>query len=613
MDHTEGLLGVRLLSIALLLPSLAPGADSYCPAYPQPMRELHRARLGLERAASKWVSRSTRATTRAIPAPANLIDDYIFAKMASDGIEPAPLTNDAEFLRRVTLDLTGRIPSPEQAAAFLASEDGSRRTALIDSLVGSEAYVDNWTLFYANLFEVTSGYYNFISVDSRNLFHRALRDFVQNDRPLSGLVSDLISGTGDSFTSGPVNFLVRGWQNGDPIQDTWDTLTDRVTTRFLGTKTECISCHDGRRHLEQINLWLTGKRREQFWRQSAFFSRMQMTPISIDAFNQQMRFLIVERSSGGYPAAVSSFQPGPRPTRNGGPYDPAYLFTGEAPGSGSWRRELARMVTGDRQFARAAVNYLWAHFFTTGIVDPPDGWDLARIDPANPPPEPWTLQPTHPDLIERLADEFIQSNFSIRHIMRLIAGSNAYQLSSRYEGEWRPEFARYFARHQPRRLSAEEIYDAVAAATLTLRPMFVRGWEQPVYYAGQLPDMNEPGIDPGNISTILTNFGRGNWWNINRTTRPTVLQTLYLMNDNAINFRVFGRGTPEPSTRVGLLMQANLSDGDALNQIYLATLGRYPADAETATANAHPKPTREQWLSDIQWALLNKLDFIFNY
>ena len=601
---------MRLWIIALL-PFLGLGADPYCSAYPRQQRELDRARLALERSASRWASRAEKVPA-SVPASANFIDEHIFARMASDGVAPAPLTNDAEFLRRATLDLTGRIPSPEQAAEFLASQDGNKRGALLDALLGSEAFVDNWTLFYANLFEVTSGYYNFISIDGRNRFYGTLRDFVRNDRPLSALVTDLIAGTGDSYTAGPLNFLVRGWQNGDPIQDTWDTLTDRVTTRFLGTKTECISCHDGRRHLEQINLWLTGKRREQFWRMSAFFSRMQMTPISIDAFNQQMRFLIVERPVGAYPAAVNPTQPGPRPSRIGGPYDPAYLVTGQTPASGSWRRELARLIAADRQFARAAVNYLWAHFFTNGIVDPPDGWDLARIDPANPPPAPWTIQPTHPDLIERLADEFIESNFSIRRIIRLIVQSNAYQLSSRYEGEWRPEYSRYFARHEPRRLSAEEIYDAIATATLTQRPMFVRGWDQPVLYAGQLPDMNEPAFD-NQANQILANFGRGNWWNVTRSTRPTVLQTLYLMNDNAINFRVFGRGTPEPSTRVGLLMQANLNDADALKQIYLATLGRYPTDAETAVANGHPKGNREQWLADIQWALLNKLDFIFNY
>ena len=594
------------------------GADPYCPAYPQPQRVLDLARLALERGAQAYSARAGKTPMRRATASTNFIDDFIFSKMAADGVEPAPLTTDAEFLRRVTLDLTGRIPTPEQAADFLNNPDGNKRLALIDSLIGSGAYVDNWTLFYANLFEVTSGYYNMISVDSRNLFYRNLRDFVQNDRSLAGLATDLISGTGDSFTSGPLNFLVRGWQNGDPVQDTWDTLTDRVTTRFLGAKTECISCHDGRRHLEKINLWLTSHRREEFWGQSAFFSRMQMTSLSLDAFNQQLHFMIVERGSGGYPSIVSPQQPGPRPSRYGGPYTPAYIFNGEQPRTGEWRRELGRIVTADRQFARAAVNYIWAHFFSSGIVDPPDGWDLARIDPSHPPPEPWTLQPTHPELIERLADEFIRSNFSIQSVIRPIVQSNAYQLSSRYPGEWKPEYARYFAKHQPRRLSAEELYDALATATLTLRPMFVRGFDQPVYYASQLPDMNEPNIDPASIGTILTNFGRGNWWNINRTTRPTVLQVLFMMNDSSIDLRTFGRsptnlGSPEFTTRVSLLMQSNLSDTDAVKQLYLATLGRYPADEELTVVNRQPKPSREQWLGDIQWALLNKLDFMFNY
>jgi hypothetical protein len=151
------------------------------------------------------------------------------------------------------------------------------------------------------------------------------------------------------------------------------------------------------------------------------------------------------------------------------------------------------------------------------------------------------------------------------------------------------------------------------SATLTERAMFVRGYDQPVYYAAQLPDMNEPNIDAGNIGTILSNFGRGNWWNINRTTRPTVLQVLYLMNDNAIDFRTFARGNPGPTTRVALLMQSPLNDTDAVNQLYLATLGHYPSDQELRVVNQHPKSNREQWLSDIQWALLNKLDFIFNY
>ena len=114
-------------------------------------------------------------------------------------------------------------------------------------------------------------------------------------------------------------------------------------------------------------------------------------------------FLITDLPSGGYTSWVDPNNPGPRPARFGGPYNPAFLMTGETPQSGTYREEFARMLTGNRQFARAAVNYIWAAMFTQGIVDPPGQWDLARLDPANPPPNPWTLQPTHPELIEALA------------------------------------------------------------------------------------------------------------------------------------------------------------------------------------------------------------------
>jgi hypothetical protein len=588
-------------------------ADPACPSYPKARRESDFTRLELERLASSYsAAHKSAARRRVASASANFIDDYIFGKMTADGVSPAPGASDAEFLRRVSIDLTGRIPTVEQAERFLSDDNPNKRSQLINALLGSEAFIDNFTLSYLNLFEVTSGYYNLIGIDGRNYFYRYIRDFIERDRSYREVTTELITAAGDAQASGPANFIVRGFQQGDPIQDTWDTLTDRVTTRFLGLKTECVSCHDGRRHLEQINLFLTSRRREEFWRMSAFFSRMNLVFVSVDAFNQQMRGLVTDRSVGGYHSVVSPNNPGPRPSRSGGPYEPAYVFTGEKPASGEWRPEFARMVTADRQFARAAVNYLWAHFFSVGIVDPPDGWDLARIDPKNPPPAPWTLQPTHPELIEALADEFIRGDYSIRRIIRLLAESNAYQLSSRYGDGWRSEYARYFAKHIPRRLSAEEVYDAVATATLTETPMFVEGFDQPLMYASQLPDPREPRGD-GNIRNFLNNFGRGDWFQVPRNSTSTVLQVLYLMNDNVVNFRTFADRVESRNTQVAQLMQSALSDEAAVRRLFLATLSRYPSDDELATAMRNRRNPRDQWLTDIQWALLNKLDFLFNY
>ena len=601
---------LRVLAAVLILTFGLFADDPNCPAYPRSERIAGQARLAFERSPGTPSAGDRQRSQQQHFTSANFIDDFIFGKMAQNGVQSAPLTNDAEFLRRVSLDLTGRIPTAEEVVQFVIDPGPNKRDALIERLIASTGFADYWTFFYSNHFEVTSRYYNFIGVTGRNLFYRYLRDFIVNDRSYAQVAAELISGKGDSHKTGPPNFLVRAFQQGDPIQDTWDGATDRITTKFLGVKSECISCHNGARHLEGINLYLSTRKREEFWRQSAFLSRATFTQLAADAFNQQWRFVLNDRASGGYNTVVDSGNPGPRPTRTGGPYTPAYMFTGEPSRTNDWRGELARMVTSDRQFARAAVNYLWAHFFKYGIVDPPDAWDLARIDPKNPPPAPWTLQPTHPELLEALADEFIRSNYSVRTIVRKIVQSNTYQLSSRYPGEWKPGYERYFAKHFPRRLMAEEIYDAMAKATMTETPMFVEGFDQPVYRATQLPDPSEPRTD-SNVMTFLTNLGRGDWWQNARTSDSNVLQVLYLMNDNETNFRTFA--TRGISTQVSRVLQSGVTDRHAVNHLFLTTLGRWAGDEEYATLLQHKTSDHEQWLSDIQWSLLNRPDFIFNY
>jgi Protein of unknown function (DUF1553)/Protein of unknown function (DUF1549) len=601
---------MRTILIALAFAMTLVASDGHCPAYPSSQREADRIQFKKQQDGLAF-SLQKRAPVQLSVTAANFIDDFIFGNMAADGVPWALQSSDTEFLRRVYLDLTGRIPSSAEVAQFLADSNPDKRQTVIDSLMTSPAFVDYWTAFFANHLEVTSGYYNFIGIPGRNLFYQYLRQFVAGDRSYAEVASELIAGAGDSHVSGPPNFMVRGFQQGDPIQDTWDATSDRITKKFLGIKTECVSCHNGAHHLEPINAYLAARQRIEFWRQSAFLSRTNFLQLAVDAFNQQWHFILIDRATGGYSSVVDPNNPGPRPSRSGGPYTPVYMFTGERPQSDNWRGELGRMVTSDRQFARATVNYIWAHFFKYGIVDPPDGWDLARIDPSNPPAAPWTLQPTHPELMEALADDFIRSGYSIRHLVKTIVASNAYQLSSKFEGEWRPEYERYFAKHFPRRLSAEEIYDAMMTATETEKPMIVEGFDQPLYFATQLPDPTEPRND-FSIRNFLSNFGRGDWWQVVRTSDTNVLQVLYLMNDNMINFRTFG--TRSVSTRVSRILESNLSDEEAVNELFLSTLGRRASNEELALLQKRKTPSNyEQWLSDIQWTLLNKVDFIFNY
>lgn len=603
----------RLVATVLLSLITLQGADPYCGAYTPALKLEWLASQARERAFQSYHAKSHVALkgTKTLDSN-NFIDTFISSKMAADGVVPAAQSKDAEFLRRVMLDLTGRIPTPEALDSFLASDRPDKRNELIESLLGSEAYVDRWSLFYRDLFQVTSRYYQFIPPEGRNKFGDYLRDFVAKDRPYNLVAREIIASEGMGHEYGPVNYLVRAYQNGDPIQDTYDTLTDRTTVRFLGFKTECVSCHDGRRHLEEINLFLTRQRRTDFWKMSAFFSRLDLRFLLLDSYSRQFSLLAKDRNSGGYNSIVRADNPGPRPLRHGGPYEPKFILTGETAKSGDWRKELGRMATDNRQFARASVNYLWAAMFTQGIVDPPDNWDMDRIDPNNPPRSPFTLQPSHPELLEKLADEFIRSNYSIRSMLRLMAQSQAYQLSSRYEGEWRPEYERYFARRIVRRLGPEELFDAISSATQTETPMYNFPQDEPVYFATKLLDPSEP-RENGSVRNFLLQFGRGDYWDSPSSRASTVLQSLYLMNDNTVNFRTFPNRDGGRPNRVTQILSSRMTDDEAIQILFKATLSRPATSEEMATVKTLRKGTRDSWLPDLQWALINKLDFLFNY
>src|SRR5688572_12757289 len=205
---------IRPILIVLLLTTtlLAFAADHYCPAYPAAQRRVDLDRLDLERRTQAF-----RATPDKDPRPrplslasVNFVDGQIFSELAAAGIESAPLSSDTEFLRRVMLDLTGRIPSTDRVREFTSSDSLSKRTDLIDSLMQSEEFVDYWTFLFANKFEVTSRYYNFIGVPGRNLFYNFLRDFIARDRSYAEVAGEMISAGGDTHVNGAGNFLIRG-------------------------------------------------------------------------------------------------------------------------------------------------------------------------------------------------------------------------------------------------------------------------------------------------------------------------------------------------------------------------------------------------------------------
>jgi hypothetical protein len=601
----------KLLFPILLVASILFAQDTHCPAYPVAVRQADQQILNRDREFERYQLSAASSDERglSIPPGNNFIDDLVFGKMRRDGVNAADLTTDSEFVRRVYLDLTGRIPTLDQAQTFLSNTASDRRSCLVEQLMTSDAYADQFTHWFVQRFRITTKADSRISPQEGYNFWNFVRNFVVADSPYDAFVRSMLTASGDADQQPAIAFLGRFFTLESPIQDQWDAFTDGATTQFLGFKTDCISCHDGRRHLENINLFLAPHPRKDFWKLSAFFARTRIQIVSDDTAGFRPRLILSNVPSGFYTGAVDPTNPGARPTRTDANERPLYWLSGQQePANGNWQQEFARILTSDRQFGRAAVNYIWAYFFGSGIVDPPNGWDLRRTDPANPPPEGWPFQNANPELLEALTDRFIQSNYSLKTIIRLIVNSNAYQLSMRYPSAWNDNYARYFARREARRLSAEQLVDSLITATDTVIPMEgVPG--RILRYANQ---MAEPFQTGSPFEPLLISLGRGDWINQLPTNKPSLLGVLDFFNSWSIDLRIHASsGRSGPQTQLSVWVAQGLSDNEILQRMFMATLTRPPTAAEIQAVMAHKLTDRGMWLTSVQWALLQKIDFVF--
>ena len=523
-------------SLAILPAAAFQNSDPGCPRYPSAIRTEQLDILDLDRAFQQFASRARRSQVGAklsATTYTNFIDQRLFDKMAADKVTPAPRTTDVEFLRRAYIDLTGRIPTPEAAQAFFDSTEPGKRAKLIDQLLASPAYTDQLTTFWANKFKVTRSHES-IGTLGRNAFYEFLRKSIADDRPYDSFARELLSAAGEVDSVPGTQFFARWMDVNGPVQDSWDDITDKITTTFLGYKTECISCHNGRAHLEKINLWLAGKKRTDVWRQAAFFGKTYVAPV----YGRIPEFLVKDSEKGYDPRTKSLV----RLPRYKAAVEPAFLLTGEGLGSkpGEGEREAyARMLTSDPQFARAAVNLVWSKLMGRGIVDPPFGFDLARQDPANPPPAPWTIQPSDPELLNALAADFRQHRYDLRRLMRLIVSSRAYQLSSVGSGEWKESHDHYFARHLPRRLSAEEFWDAVSDATGIYEKFKVKDLDRPFRYVMEASFNQDFASSHASIWNLLQEWGQTDREDP-PTDRSSVVQAASTASSGKANSRRIG-------------------------------------------------------------------------
>ncbi|MEX2304365.1 MAG: DUF1553 domain-containing protein [Bryobacterales bacterium] len=605
---------------------------------------------------SALVPRSRGRAFDKFPGQGDSIDDFIFGELKLRGIPPALPATDSEFLRRVTLDLTGRIPTQQEVIAFLSDADTEKRGRKVSELLAASQWADRWAMFFGDLYHntiVTAQVNRY--VDGRDAFHLFLLESLRQNKPYDQLVREMLASTGaadgrnypdeyatyeqfqqitSDYQGNPVkptgaSYIVGGLTTGGPVQDTYDALAAATARDLLGiSHMDCILCHDGRNHLDALSVWGAGAKRAQGWGLAAFFSQTRLTrprrlpppPEGQQPLRPQY-WIVAGDERGDYRLNTTT---GNRPARQPASdaaavvAPPAYPFGGGGNAGGESHGEaLGRLLTADKQFARAAVNYVWREFFGRGIVEPPDQFDPARLDPAAPPPDPWTIQPSHPALLEFLAGEFIEQGFDLQWLMSEIANSSAYQLSSKYEGVWNPTYETYFARHQVRRLRAEELHDALLIsgglpAQYTVSPAIGA-----VTFAMQFPDVQLVPRVPrreqtgllGATPSFLDSFFRGDRDETARSGEGSILQALQLMNSPLVLARVDAR-------RQGTALAAIVEQADdvAVQLLYLRVLSR-PPTAEELSSGVQTLRSGERTAKaeDLMWSLYNKVDFIFNY
>jgi hypothetical protein len=540
----------------------------------------------------------------------NLIDQHLFGAMARDAVPHGPMSNDYEFCRRVYLDLTGRIPTPEQLAAFVGSSVPGKRDKLIDELIASPAWVDQWAYWYG---DVTRACGNRFGNPTLKHFDAWVRQSLREDKPYDRFVTEMLTASAPNTNwmpdAAPSGFLTRWHMTGttmydDNYEDTADEIIVNASRVFLGVNYQCISCHGGKGFLEKVSLDLVAKKRRDFWAMAAFFGKMRIRVVPY-----QDRYTLTEDGAGYNASAASQV----RLQRDGGEVHPTFMLTGEkADLSKPLRPQFARMLTTNPQFARATVNLIWKQFFGLGIVDPVDSFDLARQDSKAQLPAPWTCQPANTELLNALAEDFSKHNFSLKHLMRTIAGSSAYQLSSRFDGTWKESYTPYFARHFVRQLTAEQLHDALTQATLVFGDYKRRDWtyETPIAPAHFWTEAASPeDINNGEAKSFLRTFGQSNREQFDRQQVGSILQAMMLMNSPFVTRRVQASG----NSLTEQLVKSAKSNAEIVDALYLATLSRYPLATEKQLALSWLEQDRKQGAEDLHWSLLNKLDFVFNY
>lgn len=480
------------------------------------------------------------------------IDALVNERLARAGVEPAPAADDAEFLRRAHLDLIGVIPTAAEVRTFLADQKPDKRARLIEALLARPGHATHLAGAWRDVLLPDDP--NVAQFGSRTGFQFWLRDRFERNVRYDRIVAELLITRGNPNQATPALFFTAAELKPEE-------LAARTARIFLGVQIECAQCHD-----HPTDRWT----KRDFWGYAAFFAQLESL-----AERPQGTSAFMDKEVG------EVFLPG---TQEAIP--PTYLGrvnSGAEPGQRRLRLALWLASKDNPYFARATANRVWALMFGRGLVEPRDD-----LGPHNP--------PSHPELLDELAQYLIKSRFDLRLMLRTLASTEAYARSSSWPSDGPEPPPELFARMAMKNLSPEQLYDCLAAAT--------RRQSMPLSRQGEF-DVDAP------RQAFLAKFEGAPTSSVEFSSG--IPQALTLMNGDEIREAT----DLESSGLLVALAAPFLTDAERVESMFLSTLSRMPSDVERSRfleyVSRGGAKGRSRGLSDALWAILNSAEFALNH
>ena len=530
--------------------------------------------IGLARITSPWPSEIPDEVYSQAPRR-NFIDEVVLGQLHRLNLKPSPKSSDSEFIRRVYLDTTGMLPTPEVTRAFLDAPSETKRDALIESLLAQPEFVDYWTYRFSDLFLISG---RKLRPEALKTYYQWLRGEMEKNTPWDQLVRQVVSAKGDTMKNGATNFY--------SVHQDPETMAENVSQAFMSLSINCAKCHN-----HPLEKWTN----DQYYSFANLFARVRAKGWGGDA-----------RSGNGARTLFIANRGDLIQPRTGKPQPPAPL-DGKALeiDSPEDRREaLANWLTSPENpyFTRSIANRVWANFFGRGIVEPVD--DLRTSNPASNEP-----------LLEAISTHLAENRYDLKALARLILQSETYQRTSTPLPE-NMEDQKYYSRYYPRRLMAEVLQDAITSITRI----------SPKYDRITLSDGSTQGtnfyrdgtralqlFDSAVTSYFLKTFGRNEreiTCECERSNKPSMVQVLHLSNGDTLN-----KNLRSDQSCVNVMIPQ--SNEEIIEETYLLCLSRMPSDGErnrlAAFFDNTPEPERRAAIEDLFWALMTSREFLFQH